>query len=299
MTESISHDGTPRRDNPPPRAGSLDDRADALGTGERAARGHRAAHANASPDKEAKDRTAIRRKIQDLLREEDSRSFTGSLGVFLSGVGTCLVGGIVFATVLALGLGAFRDEEVKPLITWRGWFGIYILVVAVLVFLRERKSHSKQIVESFSPADADPAHDAHASATAPAQVVTHAVTNAWSTLMHWGPDSVVDGLAGLRGKWTARQNAVFKRAAQMLVTLAKYDGAVGIPYLVRPPEDMRIFAAAVEWMEKNMWLGRSSDGERLYISSPGKQKLHQRNLIPAQKVKIVSEGGGSGRLPRM
>jgi hypothetical protein len=241
----------------------------------------------AAQDRDALDRTSIRRKIQDLLREEDSRSFTGSLGVFLSGLGTCLVGGIVFATVMWLGIRFFRDEDAPAfVIGWRGWFGLYVLALGIALFLWERRGHGTQTVESLNAADHDPATDAKT----PVAVPVKALANAWSTLLKWGPQSLLDGLAGLRGKWTARQNMMFKRAAQMLVTLAKYDGGIDIRYLVRPPEDMRVFAAAVEWLEKNMWVGRSSDGERLYISSPGRQKLAQRNLTPPQKVKIVHEG---------
>ena len=240
-----------------------------------------------SKDRDARDKTEIRRKIQDLLREEDARSFTGSLGTFLSGLGTCLVGGFVFATVMWLATGFFTAEDAAPLVGWRSWFGVYLVAVAVIIFLRERRSHGKQTVESFSQSD----HDADADvSTSTTPVPVQAVASAWGTLMKWGPQSVLEGFAGLRGKWTARQQAMFKRAAQVLVTLVKYDGAVGFKYVVRPPEDMRVFFDAIGWMEKNMWVGRSSDGERIYISSPGKQKLAARDLIPKSQVKVVREG---------
>jgi hypothetical protein len=52
------------------------------------------------------ERTSTRRQIQEMLRAEDKVSFSGSLGLFLRGLGWCAAAGFLIATVLWLMLGS-------------------------------------------------------------------------------------------------------------------------------------------------------------------------------------------------
>ncbi|HEX8912032.1 MAG TPA: hypothetical protein VF796_06700, partial [Humisphaera sp.] len=103
----------------------------------------------------------------------------------------------------------------------------------------------------------------------------------------WGPRNVIDGLAGVRRKWRPHQNVVFRRASKMLLELAKYQGGVELKFLVHPPEDMRVFEQAVEWLDRHDWVGKSSNGEKLWISTDGLKRLESQDLMPGRSVKVV------------
>lgn len=225
------------------------------------------------------EKTALRRRIQDFLREEDSRSLFGSLGAFLSGLGVCVGAGIVIATAISLFLYFSLD---KTYLGWWGWFLAYWVVLVPILIWQEKRSHNDYLVESLGNVEDDVSgHADHGAihSRGGLAVVTDAIA--------WGPKNLIDGAAGLRGKWTARQNKIFKRAAQLVGVLAKYDGGIEVRTLIQRGEDMAIFTAAMDWLERNEWAGKSPNGERVWISSPGRKKLIERDMVPHQKVKVV------------
>jgi hypothetical protein len=86
------------------------------------------------------------------------------------------------------------------------------------------------------------------------------------------------GCPGSAGKTSRHRKDVFKRAAQIVQYLAKYSSGVPIRGLMRPPENMAVVTAALDWLEANDYTGRSSDGERMWITTIGRNKLESHNI---------------------
>ena len=217
------------------------------------------------------EKTSVRRQVQEMLRAEDKVSFSGSLGLFLRGLGWCGAVGFLIATVLWLALG---NTGVGTYLGWTGWFVLYWVVLIVVLVVRSsaegKSDHKSYKVGSLTDDDDTPG--GHAAGDLEAR------TPFFALLMAWGPRALVDGAAGLRGKPNRRRNDMFKRAAQILTYLAKYSSGVPIKGLMRPPENMPVFSAALDWLEANDYTGRSSDGERMWITSIGRKKLTDHNI---------------------
>ena len=218
------------------------------------------------------EKTSVRRQVQAMLQAEDKVSFSGSLGLFLRGLGWCSAIGFLIATVLWL---AFRNTGLGERVGWLEWFIIYWVVLAVVLFVRARAQskhdHRSYKVGSLTDED-DDTPGGHAAGDLEARTPFFAV------VLASGPRALVDGLAGLRGKPNRRRKDMFKRASRILVYLAKYSSGVPIKGLMRPPEDMPVFTAALDWLEANDYTGRSSDGERMWITSIGRKKLTDHNI---------------------
>lgn len=207
------------------------------------------------------EKTGRVKQVQDLLRAEDSTSLRGSLGAFLSGLVICTVAGVAFAVVARLAVGSLTDRY--PL-GYLAWFGIFWAVLVAALYLTAPKGgRGGYVVASLNENIPD------AAAAGPEGSKVPAFLNPLLA----GPRRLTNGLAGLRGKWTARQNAMFKRTAQMVLEMARYDGAVEVRSLMHPPEDMGLFNAATIWLDRHDYTGKSSDGQRMWITSIGRKKL--------------------------
>lgn len=213
------------------------------------------------------ERTSLRKQVQAMLRHEDSVSLRGSLGRMFKGIGLCALIGIAVATLLSFGTARGFHQ---PILGWLSWFGIFWGLLVVLLILMQRSRHPGYVVKSLSE---DPVGEDNVP-------LTHG--SPYLLWIIWGPSSILDGIAAIRGKWTARQNALFKRAAQMVLEMAKFDGGVEVRALMHPPEDMAIFNEVIDWLDAHDYLGRSSDGERFWITTIGRGKLTAHGIQPKQ-----------------
>ena len=197
-----------------------------------------------------------------LLREEDKVSLAGSLGRFLKGLGICFVLGLIFATVMTV---LFDSLFENPWIGWKGWFLIYVVVTGGLLAWRER---GPVIV------DLEKARESAASVPATSPIAKY------TSMVIWGPRAVVEGFRGMRGRWMPQQNAVFDRAAILVLELALTDGGLPVKEVVHPPEDMVTFGQAVDWLDANQWVGQASEGGSLWLSTVGRKRLVEKKLMP-------------------
>lgn len=203
-----------------------------------------------------------------MLRTEDQVDFKGSLGQFLKGLGWCAAAGFLISTVLWMAVGSER-------IGWTGWFGIYwVLLIAVLVVQSRRHKEKGYTVRSLE--DASDHHEDTPGGQAAGDLELRAPF--FAQVLSWGPRAMVDGFAGLRGKHNHRQRAIFKRAAQILSRLAKFSSGIPIRALIQPPENIPIFAAALDLLDTHDYAGRSSDGERIWITTHGRKKLAEHHI---------------------
>jgi hypothetical protein len=222
-------------------------------------------------------KTSLRRKVHEYLRAEDSRSMAGSLGLFLTGLGVCFVVGLAVATVLTLTTGFLKNYV--P-INWFGWFLVYWVVLVPLLIWQERRSRTDYLVGALTDVSPNPSSRGEYEMDRARVGVA-----AYATMITWGPRALLDGVSGLRGRWTVKQNHMFNRAAAIVLDLAKFDGGIEFRDVMHPPENMALFTAAMDWLEKNDWTGKSSDGQRVWLTSIGKKKLMDRNMMPERSFK--------------
>ena len=205
-------------------------------------------------------------ELRAVLVKLDVRSIRGSLGQFLLGLGWCFLAVFILATVIALLLNTLFGNSG---LGWRGWFALFFVAMAALLgwlYIRQRGRGAADAV-----ADEGPAMSRFEAMLSPD------VGKRIPRLV-WGPPAVLSGLRGLLGARTRREEAVFDRAVVLVFDLAKEPGSVRVKAVVHSPEDMSIFGAAVDWLEANDWIGRSTDGSAVFISTLGQQRLVERNL---------------------
>jgi len=210
----------------------------------------------------ARDKTTRLNDVGTLLREEDKVSIAGSLGRFLRGLGICFVMGLSFAIVMTL---LFDSLFENPWIGWKGWFLIYAFVTAGLLIWRERGPVTVDLEQARHPA--------------PPIAGSSAIIK-YASMPFWGPRAVVEGLRGMRGRWVPHQQAIFDRAAILVLDLAMTDGGVPVKEVLHPPEDMVTFGLAVDWLDANQWIGQATEGGSLWLSTVGRKKLVDRKLMP-------------------
>ena len=219
------------------------------------------------------EKTTPRKEVHAMLRLTDATSMAGSLGRFLKGLGICLAGGIVFATVLntfcnGLGMG------------WWGCFGVYAVLLAAAVIWHERRTNDRYLTAPRQELDLNqPQSEGRTTANA------NAGPGKLLSTIFWGPLALIDGFRGLRGQRSRLQDAAFDRAAVLVLDLTKVDGGIEIRELLKPPEDMNIFGSAVDLLTTHGWVGKSSDGRSIWLDSYHRKKLDEKRLTPATRVK--------------
>lgn len=205
-----------------------------------------------------------------MLIAQDTRSIRGSMGRLLLGMGWCAVAIFAWATVITLLCDALFGSSG---IGWRGWFVLgAVVLLGILAWLEFRALSADTLIARSADEDvpaAPPAGEDYAMPVSRGSPLYKLV---------WGPPAVLSGLRGVRGKHTRRQSAVFDRAAVLVLELAGEPGRVDVKQLVHPPEDLATFAAAVDWLQANDWIGRSTDGGSLWLSTLGQKRLVDAKL---------------------
>jgi hypothetical protein len=205
-------------------------------------------------------------ELRAILVRQDVRSIRGSLGRFLLGLGWCFLAVFMLATVIALLLNTLFGSSG---LGWRGWFALFFVGMAALLawlYIRQRTRGAADPVGTEEPA------------VNRFEALLSPDVGKRIPRMVWGPPALLTGLRGLLGMRTRSEEAVFDRAAVLVFDLAKEPGSVGVKAVVHSPEDMSIFGAAVDWLEANDWIGQSTDGSSVFISTLGQQRLVERNL---------------------
>ena len=200
-----------------------------------------------------------------MIRLQEATSLAGSVGRLLLGLAACVVMGVIAAT---LATSLFYVVAGTSLIGWKGWFGVYLIVLVPYLIWQERRSRDDYLTHALRSIDPEPSsRGEHELDRAGLQIAIYA---SW---LVWGPRALIDGVRGMRGLRTATQHAVFDRAGALVVRLSKAPGRVEIKKLLNAPEDMRIFGSAVDLLDKHGWIGKASDGDSLWLNSTFRNKL--------------------------
>ena len=212
-------------------------------------------------------------ELRAMLIAQDARSMRGSLGRFLLGLGWCLLALLIWATFFTFVFDLFFRGA---WIGWRGWFVIGLVVIVGMLVWRETRTLAEDTYDPGGLTESlPPTGDRSTPAVQPGSFL--------SKLM-WGPPAMLAGFRGITGMRTRRQAAVFDRAVTLLFDLAAEPGRLGVQTVLHPPEDMTTFAAAVDWLEANDWIGRSTDGAALWLSTIGQKRLVDRKLMGSEGV---------------
>jgi hypothetical protein len=204
------------------------------------------------------EKTSLRKQVQNALIAEDRVSLSGSLGMFLRGLAWCFTAGLLLTIVLWWFVGG---------LSWIAWFGIFWLVLIPVLVWHETRNRKDYVLASL--------HEDRSEASTPEAADQSAAVR----MIVWGPRQLMDGLAAVRGRRSGEHTARFKRAAQAVLELGKYSGGVEIKGIMHPPENMKVFMSALDWLDKHDYIGRSSDGERLWLSSIARKKLTDKGII--------------------
>lgn len=189
------------------------------------------------------------------------------MGRLLLGMGWCAVAIFAWATVVTLLCDALFGSSG---IGWRGWFVLGAVVLLGILAWLEFRAFSADTLLARSAEDDEPVGEDYAMPVSRGSPLYNLV---------WGPPAVLSGLRGVRGKHTRRQSAVFDRATALVLELAGEPGRVDVKQLIHPPEDLATFAAAVDWLQANDWIGRSTDGGSLWLSTLGQKRLVDAKLM--------------------
>ncbi|HSU69749.1 MAG TPA: hypothetical protein VLJ39_22890 [Tepidisphaeraceae bacterium] len=208
-------------------------------------------------------------QLRTLLLVQDASSLAGSLGSLLLGAAWCFGVGIVIASLLWFMLGNWLG--------WRAWFTIYVVLLVPLLIWLERRSREDYLGNAVGDIDPNPSSRGEYEMNRGRLAVGMS-----ASALVWGPRSMIDGFRGVRGRRTLTQRALFDRAATMIFDLARVDGSVPVKSIMHPPEDMKVFGSAVDWLERHDWIGKATNGDSFWLSSIGRKKLVEHNLNPAQ-----------------
>jgi hypothetical protein len=206
-------------------------------------------------------------QLRAVLIKQDSRSMRGSLGRFLLGLGWCVLAVFAAATVVAVVLNAVFGGSG---IGWRGWFTVFFLGMAGLLFWLQRRARTTDAAVASGAGDAVAVSRVEQALLPP--------PGASVSRLVWGPPALLAGFRGVVGARTRKEEAVFDRAVVLVFDLAREPGSIAVKGVLHPPEDLTVFGAAVDWLEANDWIGQSTDGSSVFISTLGQQRLVERKL---------------------
>lgn len=212
-----------------------------------------------------RDTDVLATKANAMLRLQDAGSLAGSLGKLLMGAGVCFAVGLLFASFMTGILYALFGSSG---IGWSGWFLVYLIVIVPLLIWQERRSRENYLENAIDRVDPNPS--SYGESRLNRISIWVGVVASW---LVWGPRALIDGSRGIRGRHSMARQAVFERASLLVADLALSPGGVGIKQLLHPPEDMRAFGTAVDMLDTHGWIGKSSDGGSLWLSSTVRAKL--------------------------
>jgi hypothetical protein len=204
-------------------------------------------------------------EVTRIIRLADASSFAGSMGKMLLGLGVCIGAGIALAIIISSILYSLFGTTGIGL---TGWFWLYLLIVVPLIIWYERKSRKDYVMDAAT-AVGTPSSSIGEFRLNQATLLTGAIAG----IIVWGPRNLIDGIRGMLGRRTVLQNAVLERAVLIVLELNVESSRVEIKKLIVPPEDMTVFAQAIDMLLALDLAGRSTDGTSMWLISTFRKKL--------------------------
>lgn len=195
----------------------------------------------------------------------------GAIGLIAAGGAIMFFAGAILAAIVSgitysFGLG-----------TW--WWTVFVLYWAVVVPLlirevRRRSEHAiaDRAVSIGDPLESDSFGEYHLKRT---QFQAALVADA----LLWGPRAVVSGIIILRGNESIAQLQRFGLATVILNQLLQTGTGVEIRKLDVPNATAETILDTLDWLDRHDYIGRSSDGKRVWINSDFQKRLREAGVI--------------------
>lgn len=187
-----------------------------------------------------------------------------------------LVGGAMLMLVIAAALSFvlwLLGLVIGVGIGFSVWFILWLLVAAGVVVWVERRARNGFF--SLMPSDVDLTRDDDGGYTLERGAA--GVTTFLNGLM-FAPLAFVGGLHALRGVPQRGLEMVLPEAADTLTLMLSIDGGVKIAALAPPDTDPLALMPVLKWLDLNDYVGISSKGDRVWVSSPAKKRFADEGI---------------------
>jgi hypothetical protein len=191
----------------------------------------------------------------------------GGVLLMLAGAGIILLAGVVVTSIVTFILYTWFDSS---FLGWTGWFVVYLIAIVPLLVREERRSRGHFLSEAAAGLD----NPMDASSYGEYQLDRGAaMTAVYSEMLLWGPRALLRGIATMRGQQPTRFRGLLERAAQVILTLYRSPDAMLLAKLIQPGEPPARFREVLKWLDDQDYIGLSSDGKRVWLSSRMRGKL--------------------------
>lgn len=214
---------------------------------------------------------AAREQILAALRERHTIQPPFAWALLGGGLLLMLTIGVVLAFVsYFVGYFALGIE-----LSFTVWLLLYLLLMVPLVVWTERRAHSGFF--SLMSADVDLTRDRDGDDVL-LKRGADTMTSVGNAVM-FGPRAFVAGLHALRGVPQKGLDLVLPEAAETLTLMLSIDGGVKIADLAPPGSDPLALMPVLKWLDLYDYIGISSRGDRVWVSSPAKKRFIERGIV--------------------
>lgn len=193
------------------------------------------------------------------------------------GAGAIVGAAWVVSGLVAFLVGRLVSTDAGLAVGWPAFWG-YLLLVAPLLIWRTVRSGGEFYAAQWI--DSSLAHGrcaSHGEWRYRAEVATTAL---YGDLLFWGPRLMIEGARRLAGREVVRSASHLARAACVLAHLLRAGEAVRTKALRFPKEPADAFQRNLRWLESHDYIGISSDGQRVWMSSHVRESLCSHLPIP-------------------
>jgi hypothetical protein len=154
------------------------------------------------------------------------------------------------------------------------WFLLYVGVVGYLLW-REHKRSQSTFDEVRATGQPPIDFDVDEYLESPSE---SSKLGSYLNAIFWAPRNLLEGINIMRRKESPRFFGLLHRAARMMVILYADKDPVEVKKLIEPGESPSRFREALDWLDENDDIGRSSDGKRVWMSSKMRTKIATEGL---------------------
>lgn len=214
-----------------------------------------------------------RERILAALREHHTIKPQLAWALLLGGASLMLVIGVVLSFAMwLLSIVVVGGDAAMGI---RAWLVVYILLVVPVVVWVDRRARSGFF--SLMSADVDLTRDVDNNGDYLLQRSAAHATSVMNVLM-FGPRAFIAGLHALRNVPLRGLELVLPEAADTLTLMLSIDGGVKIAALAAPGADPLSLMPVLKWLDLHDYIGISSKGDRVWVSSPAKKRFAEAGI---------------------
>ncbi len=227
-------------------------------------------------------------------REAVLRSMQARHSVAGNDAWTLLLGGTVVLVILGWAV-AFLLMIVHAMLAgyenaWHThtFFLIYLLVIAGVLFLQERSTRGGFF--SFAASDVDLRRDPENTAE---WVMSRSKTHLTSLLEYlaWPTRAWIAGYRGLRGIRQSGLDSILPEAAEVLTRMLALDVGIKLTELAPAGTDPLQMMPILKWLDTHDYIGFSTRGDKVWVSSPAKKRFAQDGVIVPKAGAVATPDG--------